>query len=444
MPNKTFHIKEYGYLLKGEGQGHGFNYCGIPETAFKYLLSYLQDESKEGFIESFIKLTTYKRQVAIKVQNYVGVVQSPCGAQIEILPKIYSQENHELSVENVRAQLLKMLRTLRDSPFKEADRASLHDAKMPLLEIYISQFLGLVGELIKRGVRSDYIQVRKNVSFLKGRLLVAEQLRRNTHHPEHFYTQYQEYQFNRPANRLIKTTLELIRKRSSNSHSQRLAREYGFVFDEVPKSIDVKQDFQQVKTDRSMGHYKDVLSWCKILLKGYGPTASAGDFSALTLLYPMERVFEDYVAHCLGKSIGEYIQDADGLKTQVRKKYLVESHQGKSIFSLRPDFMATKNGEPLMVMDAKWKLLDQKNRKNKYGISQADMYQLYAYGNKYLASSNNKEVMLIYPRTHAFTEPLEIFNYEEGFRLNVLPFDVMSGALISSRVLSSGMVNLAT
>lgn len=141
MPNKVFHIKEYGYLLNGEKHGCGLNYCGIPESAFTYLLSYLQDERKGQAVESFIKLTTHKRQVAIKVQNYVGVVQSPCGAQIEILPKIYSQENHQLSIESVRAQLLKMLRSLRNSPFKQAGRASLYDAKMPLLEIYISQFL---------------------------------------------------------------------------------------------------------------------------------------------------------------------------------------------------------------------------------------------------------------------------------------------------------------
>ena len=430
MSNKTFNIKEYGYLLNGQKHGCGDNYCGIPESAFTYLFEYLQDKSKSDSIESFIKLTTYKRQVAMKVQNYVGVVQSPCGAQIEILPKIYSQENHELSVEHVRAQLLKMLSTLRDSPFKGAGRASLFDAKMPLLDIYAALFLGLVGELIKRGVRSDYIKIRKNVSFLKGRLLVAEQLRRNTHHPERFYTEYQEYQFNRPANRLIKTTLALLLQSSTNIRNQRLAREYSFVFDEVPSSLDVDQDFQRVKTDRSMGHYKDVLSWCKVLLKGHGPTASAGEFSTLTLLYPMERVFENYVAYCLRKSIGEYVPDADGLKTQVRRQHLVESHQDKPIFSLRPDLIATNHGQSLVVMDTKWKLLDQVDRSKKYGISQADMYQLYAYGHKYLKGYERKELMLIYPKTPGFSSALDDFTYEDMFRVRVVPFDLMSGTLL--------------
>lgn len=430
MPNKVFHIKEYGYLLNGEKHGCGLNYCGIPESAFTYLLSYLQDERKGQAVESFIKLTTHKRQVAIKVQNYVGVVQSPCGAQIEILPKIYSQENHQLSIESVRAQLLKMLRSLRNSPFKQAGRASLYDAKMPLLEIYISQFLALAGELIKRGVRSDYVQVRKSASFLKGRLLVAEQLRRNTHHPERFYTEYQEYQFNRPANRLIKTALELIRQRSSNTHNQRLAREYSFVFDEVPSSLDVMQDFKRVKTDRSMGHYKDVLTWCKVLLKGHGPTTSAGEFNTLTLLYPMERVFEDYVAHCLRNTITDYVPGADSLKTQVARRYLVESHQGKPIFNLRPDLIAMKQTDALVVMDTKWKVLDQHDRSKKYGVAQSDMYQLFAYGHKYLQDADSKELMLIYPKTPSFTQRLDDFNYEGGFILRVVPFDLISGTLL--------------
>jgi len=42
-------------------------------------------------------------------------------------------------------------------------------------------------------------------------------------------------------------------------------------------------------------------------------------------------------------------------------------------------------------MDAKWKRLSRQNRN--YGISQADMYQVYAYAKKYKTS----EIYLLYP-----------------------------------------------
>lgn len=43
------------------------------------------------------------------------------------------------------------------------------------------------------------------------------------------------------------------------------------------------------------------------------------------------------------------------------------------------------------IIDTKWKVLSE--AKSNYGISQADMYQMYAYQKKY----NAKNVSLIYP-----------------------------------------------
>ncbi|MCG8612963.1 MAG: McrC family protein, partial [Pseudomonadales bacterium] len=291
-------IREYGVLVEGESDGR--HVVGLSKTAFAYLRSLIQDEQPSDDFSPFLKLTTYKRQTALKVQNYVGVMQTPCGTLIEILPKLHSGE--EETEEKTRQQLISMLRCLRNSPFKQAQKADIRDAKMPLLEVYIAQFLALTNQLVKRGIRSDYVREQKNSNYLKGRLLVSQQIRKNAMHPERFAIECDEYQVNRPANRLIKSTLEKVRRASQSAVNQRLARELSFVFEEVPASSDIRSDFQKVKLSRGMSYYQDVLRWCNLLLNGQGPTASAGNFNTLSLLYPMERVFEDYVAHCLRKN----------------------------------------------------------------------------------------------------------------------------------------------
>ena len=53
----------------------------------------------------------------------------------------------------------------------------------------------------------------------------------------------------------------------------------------------------------------------------------------------------------------------------------------------------SKDGKTI-VLDTKWKQLSDNERIN-YGISQADMYQMYAYSKKY----NAKDVYLLYPVT---------------------------------------------
>ena len=150
----------------------------------------------------------------------------------------------------------------------------------------------------------------------------------------------------------------------------------------------------------------------------------------------MERIFEDYVAHRLRPKLGSYFEGCT-LKTQAATDSLVENHNDKPIFKLKPDLLIIKGVETVCVMDTKWKLLDASNHLNKYGISQADMYQLYAYGHKYLKKSKPpKKLMLVYPKTDKFEKRLPLFEYEKGekgLKLDVVPFDLNEGVLIDER-----------
>ena len=61
-------------------------------------------------------------------------------------------------------------------------------------------------------------------------------------------------------------------------------------------------------------------------------------------------------------------------------------------FRLNPDIYMSKEGSAI-VLDTKWKKLIE-NESKKYGISQSDMYQMYAYAYKY----DVENVILIYPK----------------------------------------------
>lgn len=84
------------------------------------------------------------------------------------------------------------------------------------------------------------------------------------------------------------------------------------------------------------------------------------------------------------------------------------------------------------MLDTKWKLLDgsKANGKDKYGLSQSDFYQLQAYGQSYLDGEG--DVVLIYPKTATFSQPLPMFEFPKtvGLRLWVLPFCLKSCLLV--------------
>lgn len=85
-----------------------------------------------------------------------------------------------------------------------------------------------------------------------------------------------------------------------------------------------------------------------------------------------------------------------------------------------------------MVLDTKWKLLDagRKNGTEKYGLSQADFYQLQAYGLSYLNGVG--DVVLVYPKTSTFQQPLPVFTLPKtpDLQLWVVPFCLDSKSLV--------------
>lgn len=333
----------------------------------------------------------------LKAQNYVGVIQTKSGVVVEILPKIHDID----SDDDTRDILVRMLSALKYEKYKQLDFANLKTSpNMPLLELFISMFVGEVAALVQKGIRSDYIQKEENSAFLKGKLLFGEHIKQNLVHKERFFVSYDEYLPNRAENRLIKETLSILLKKSKNAKNQQRLREYLFVFDEIEASKDYKADFARCKNDRNMKYYERSLAWCKVFLTNEVFTPHKGDSVAFALLFPMEKVFEDYVVHGLKKI-------CPSLKTQHRERHLIESHK---LFKLKPDLYFE---EQKIVADTKWKLADDKEAK--MGATQADLYQLYAYGKKYEDAS----LAIIYPKNAGFDKSHTEWAYYESGKLSI-------------------------
>ena len=314
----------------------------------------------------------------IQARNYVGILQTKSGLTIEILPKIADKTDTDKS----KAVFIKMLRALKNFPFKSSNLASLKTQNLPLLEIFISMFLCELEALVKKGIKSDYVALEENLNFLKGKLNINEQIKRNSVHKERFYVGYSEFLSDIKINRIIKTTLKFLYKKSNSSKNQQKIRELLFIFDEVSTCDDYKNFFEKLIINRRVKHYEQTLLWCKIFLLNNSFTPHKGDDLAFALLFDMNALFESYVGDFIKKSF-------PGTILQHSEKHLIEAPKS---FKLKPDIFL--EGE--FIADTKWKIIRQdiNESEKKYKISQADLYQLYAYGKKYECG----ELYLIYPK----------------------------------------------
>lgn len=416
-------VFEFGLLSANSKAESDQRIHHIPDAAFDYLEKCcLCDETESRFLEMKI---THGMKV-LQVQNYAGVVLCPDGTQIEVLPKVAKANATENSEELARLSLLMMLRSLKKFRHIETEVANIKKQKMPLMEIFIAQFLDSVNRLVKKGIKSDYVREQNNGPYLKGKLLHSQQLKHNFINQHKFFVEYDEYIKDRPANRVIHSALIVIAGYTKVNRSKKLAQELLFVFDEIPLSNNYKNDFSSIRLGRGMQHYDAPISWARLILEGFSPQSMLGDRNAYSLLFPMEAVFESFVAKYLKKHLPSQVK----LTTQVQSKSLV-TYGSKPYFRLKPDLYVSSDVGHSTVLDTKWKLIDQNKTagKDKFGLSQDDFYQMLGYGHKYLDGAGN--LVLIYPKTATFNKLLEhSFDYDEHSRLTlrVLPFDVSHSA----------------
>ncbi|QPH99513.1 McrC family protein [Campylobacter concisus] len=360
--------------------------------------------TRENFAAvEFLRPGRDKKGDFLQAQNCVGIIQTKSGDSLEILPKIHDNDNgsNKEAVENSKRILLRMLKTLKNHPFKNINIANLKSLNLPLLEIFISMFLDEVSKLIKIGIKSDYVELEDNLKFLKGKLKISEQIRKNIVHKERFYVCYQEFSIDRAENRLIKSTLEFLYRCSKSSKNQRLIREYLFIFDEISSSSDINADFSRLKLNRQTKYYEQALLWSKIFLQNKSFSPYRGNDVAFALLFDMKALFESYVGNFIKKKLPDII-------LQHSEKHLVEKPKS---FRLKPDMFL----ESKFIADIKWKIV-----KSRDDISQADLYQLYAYGKKYECG----RLYLVYPRISGIDQKAMKFKYESNMWLNVLYFDL--------------------
>ena len=391
--SNTITLKEYEFLQTKYPEHKNY----VDEKTFEALESFVLKEERA----EYLKLTSKKGfGKVLQAQNYVGLIQTKDATTIEIIPKIQN-----ISEEESKKILLKMLKTLKKSPFKTLQKAKLKSSKMPLLEIFISMFLEELTLLVRKGIRSDYLAREENLHFLKGKLKIAKQIKQNAIHKERFFVEYEEFSSDRVENRLIKTALEFLYKKSKLNKNQQRIREFLFIFDDVSSSKNIKNDFKSVKLDRQMRKYEQILLWAETFLFKNSFSPHSGKDIALALLFDMNLLFESYVGAYLKKK-------GFDVRSQDKGKYLVEQ---PNRYALRPDFVINKDKESEIVADTKYK-----NIKEQKDISQADMYQLYAYGTKY---KQTKQLYLIYPKSEELE--LERCSYiEDELHLDVLFFDL--------------------
>lgn len=421
---KNLSISEYGLIRKQSDFPDAISDSTelfVPDETFGHVK---QLAFEAGSADVLLTFFVQKGRETIRVHNYAGLLELVDGTQLEILPKIGPSEV-------ARPVLLSMLRHLRHSPFQTLTPASTRATSLPLWEVFIGLFLDTLESLVRQGLQPTYVSVEENGRFWRGKFQATRHQRENAHHAERLAVAYDRLTTDIPANRVLKAALQYVQHQLVSGMTQQRIRQLLWALDEVPTSASLPDDLMAIRqrtgvsASRLFHRYEPALRWAEALLGGraFGVKPAQTHSRRLvspSLLFPMQRVFEDYVAH----GVRSYWPDAGDVTVQESSAHLVDEHGGRPKFKLRPDMLIRQGGRTL-VLDTKWQRLNGPESgaalsTGNYGIDQADLYQLYAYGKKYAAD----DLFLIYPAGDTFREPLPVFKYDATTRLHVVPFAV--------------------
>jgi 5-methylcytosine-specific restriction enzyme subunit McrC len=450
MAGKLIVISEYGSI---EEHGDGFFADGgqeLSRKSFENLWAFSHSDSRTfPDIDKVFKKTIRSGKRRIQACNYVGTVQTTDGTIIEILPKIYRHSGQEETDKSIcRLIFLKMLSALRSIDAVTFQDASLQTRKnFPILEVYISNYLNEAEQLYQTGLGKNYILTEGNKRYLKGSLMFSEHIRRNSIDQSRFYVRHHIYDEQIPQNKIIVSTLQRLQSITSSTRNSARINMLLDLLSDIPASSDIHSDLHKsLNADRMMDKYTKIIRWSETILLGRGFTTFSGNCINQALLFPAEKLFESFVA----KLFKDYFRTrADEFKvhTQHTAHYLVDRQGSGRRFQLRPDIFieAGVRTDPFrtyqsIIIDTKWKNLNQEKPDSNYLIEIKDMYQLFAYGQKYekgpepdkpLTFPVIPKLVLLYPFSQKFNKPLDDYIFDKtagkyNLRLQVEPFDLTS------------------
>ena len=399
---------------------------------FYKLKKYIQDNNLENDYE-FFKIS---KDIIIP-QNFVGTIPLD-DFQIEILPKIPLVENN---IETEKIRFLEILQSIDYFKEKIFSNSKIGITDTSILEIFIYLFIEEVEKILKKGLIYRYIDKNQNLNVFKGKLDINNHIKYNFSHKEKFFMKFGEFSVDSLENIIIKLTIQKLKKISVNSKNKENLNKIGHYFENVSILDGSIENLKYLTFDRMNDYYKNAIQWAKIFLNNQSSSIfSTNNGEIPSILFPMETIFENYIANKLVNIIQEKSYNQLAIKVQDNSCSIFSSISlnnvkiDNNILRIRPDIVIkNKDAKEIFILDTKWKILNKLD--DKFKISTEDVYQMLAYVKTYSDRNKNKYICkkayLIYPATNMnqstfFTKDDKLIFNTDDFELNIQFVDLSS------------------
>lgn len=247
----------------------------------------------------------------------------------------------------------------------EAPRIKAPELQSVLSPLIVVHFLSVVREIIRGGLKKDYVCQEENLKKVKGQIVVLRNDRMNVlrKRPDKVFCRYQEYSVDIPENRLLKKALifvnQILQGFPKNKSRQTLEHalkhclaSFAYVSDEIEV-----WEIKHLKYQKLFHIYSEAIRLAQMILRRYDYSLTniqRQDEDCPVFWLDMSLLYEHYVLGLLREAYGDKV---------------LYQQQGNTGY---PDFVCQ---DPLLVMDAKYiPRLGEKTKIDSYIIRQLSGY----------------------------------------------------------------------
>ena len=351
-----FTVREWGHLKLGEAGFTRAQADALHAAACQHPLAH-----RDG-----TNMLIYRRD-RIVARQMVGMVAAK-GCSLEILPKVDPDAGDSEAPDAVRNRLVRMLNMALGLDLDMGREAAIERQSHTLLEVLIRAFSEKLMAEVRRGLPRRYHQ--------------CEDVR-----PDRLACRFDQLDPDTPLMRVMASAVVFLGKHVRSPATRRKLDELRHALAEIPLVPVARLPWKAVQIDRTNRRWESLFRLAQLLLRR--------DWQATHLLFPMNDLFEKYIAALMRKALaGSGIEVVDQGGHRACLGAFTGGHlESGDVFRTKPDIILRKRGRLLAIIDTKWKKLATNALDRKHGVSQADVYQLMAYARLY----PTRELMLLYP-----------------------------------------------
>ncbi len=323
----------------------------------------------------------------LRARGVVGVIATHA-CQLEILPKIEGVGESDVDPATLRHRLIHMLAVARDIRIDFGAITQLGWQRDTILELLIRLFCGKLADAVRHGIPQQYNDQEDDLPMLRGRLNVTRQFSTLAVSPQMLACRFDARSPDIALNQVMRAAIGKLSRLARAPDNQRALRELNFVYADISEVPAAALRWDLIVLDRTNTRWRELLSLARLFLRDHHQRTSAGPIDGYALLFEMNILFEEYVGRLLARALAgtDFRVVAQGGHLDC----LFEGETGR--FRTRPDLIVRRGGQIALIIDTKWKRITRADDP-KRGVSQADVYQMMAYGRLY----DCPRVMLLYP-----------------------------------------------